>query len=75
MHEVLVNHLGGLSLPRKSVVRLTYRNGKLMLVNATMTLRYRTKCQSFKVSASFKIQKKKKKKAVANIMHFNKFCV
>ena len=24
-HEVLVNHLGGLSLPRKSVVRLTDR--------------------------------------------------
>ena len=24
MHEVLVNRLGGLSLPRKSVVRLTY---------------------------------------------------
>ena len=23
VHEVLVNHLGGLSLPRKSVVRLT----------------------------------------------------
>ena len=23
MHEVLVDHLGGLSLPRKSVVRLT----------------------------------------------------
>ena len=23
MHEVLVNHLGGQSLPRKSVVRLT----------------------------------------------------
>ena len=23
MHEVLVNHLGGLSVPRKSVVRLT----------------------------------------------------
>ena len=23
MHKVLVNHLGGLSLPRKSVVRLT----------------------------------------------------
>ena len=23
MHEVLVNHIGGLSLPRKSVVRLT----------------------------------------------------
>ena len=25
MYEVLVNHLGGLSLPRKSVVRLTDR--------------------------------------------------
>ena len=25
MHEVLINHLGGLSLPRKSVVRLTDR--------------------------------------------------
>ena len=25
MHEVLVNHLGGLSLPRKSVVGLTDR--------------------------------------------------
>ena len=25
MHEILVNHLGGLSLPRKSVVRLTDR--------------------------------------------------
>ena len=25
MHEVLVNHLGGLSLPRKSVDRLTDR--------------------------------------------------
>ena len=25
MHEVLVNHLGGLSLPRKCVVRLTDR--------------------------------------------------
>ena len=25
MHEVLVNHLGGLSLPRKSVARLTDR--------------------------------------------------
>ena len=25
MHEVLVNHLGGVSLPRKSVVRLTDR--------------------------------------------------
>ena len=27
MHEVLVNRLGGLGLPRKSVVRLTDRPG------------------------------------------------
>ena len=27
MHEVLVNRLGGLSLPRKSVVKLTDRPG------------------------------------------------
>ena len=27
MHEVLVNRLGGLSLPKKSVVRLTDRPG------------------------------------------------
>ena len=26
MHEVLVNHLGGLSLPKRSVVRLTDRH-------------------------------------------------
>ena len=32
MHEVLVNRLGGLSLPRKSVVRLTDRTD--------MTLQY-----------------------------------
>ena len=29
MHEVLVNRLGGLSLPRKSVVRLTDRPARL----------------------------------------------
>ena len=30
MHEVLVNRLGGLSLPRKSVVRLTDRPDKTL---------------------------------------------
>ena len=44
MHEVLVNRLGGLSLPRKSVVRLTdrpgmtldvYRGRKTTMQNAT----------------------------------------
>ena len=44
MHEVLVNRLGGLSLPRKSVVRLTdrpdmtldvYRGRKTTMQHAT----------------------------------------
>ena len=30
MHEVLVNHLGGLSLPRKNVLRLTDRLDKTL---------------------------------------------
>ena len=33
MHEVLVNRLGGLSLPRKSVVRLTDRPEMTLDVN------------------------------------------
>ena len=46
MHEVLVNRLGGLSLPRKSVVRLTdrpdmtldvYRGRKTSKEQTTMT--------------------------------------
>ena len=44
MHEILVNRLGGLSLPRKSVVRLTdrpdmtldvYRGRKTTINNTT----------------------------------------
>ena len=47
MHEVLVNRLGGLSLPRKSVVRLTdrpdmtldvYRGGKTTTKQNKQTL-------------------------------------
>ena len=47
MHEVLVNRLGGLSLPRKSVVRLTdrpdmtldvYRGRKTTIQKNTMYL-------------------------------------
>ena len=40
VHEVLLNHLGGLSLPRKSVVRLTDRPDMTLDIyrgrNATM---------------------------------------
>ena len=38
MHEVLVNRLGGLSLPRKSVVRLTDRP------DMTLAEKYHLKC-------------------------------
>ena len=49
MHEVLVNRLGGLSLPRKSVVRLTdrpdmtldvYRGRKTTMQQQQSPLRY-----------------------------------
>ena len=48
MHEVLVNRLGGLSLPRKSVVRLTdrpdmtldvYRGRKTTMQQQTTTVK------------------------------------
>ena len=46
MHEVLVNRLGGLSLPRKSVVRLTDRPNMTLDVyrgrKTTMQQQYRT---------------------------------
>ena len=47
MHDVLVNRLGGLNLPRKSVVRLTdrpdmtvdvYRGRKITMQHAALTL-------------------------------------
>ena len=50
MHEVLVNRLGGLSLPRKSVVRLTDRPDMTLDVNSgrktTMQQQQLLKCMS-----------------------------
>ena len=60
MHEVLVNRLGGLSLPRKSVVRLTDRpdmtldvyHGRkttmqqMQLPNKLFVAKYITDCRS-----------------------------
>ena len=47
MHEVLVNRLGGLSLPRKSVVRLTERPDMTLDVyrgrKTTIQIQYNTK--------------------------------
>ena len=46
MHEVLVNRLGGLSLPRKSVVRLTDRPDMTLDVyrGRKTTIQYNTEC-------------------------------
>ena len=46
VHEVLVNHLGGLSLPRKSVVRLTDCPDMTLAVYSgrKTTIQYNTKC-------------------------------
>ena len=54
MHEVLVNRLGGLSLPRKSVVRLTDRPNMTLDVyrgrKTTMQQQKETRPQ-FKISS------------------------
>ena len=45
MHEVLVNRLGGLSLPRKSVVRLTDRPDMILdIYRGRKTTIQPTKC-------------------------------
>ena len=49
MHEVLVNRLGGLSLPRKSVVRLTDRNDMTLDV-------YRGRKTTIQQSTRFKLE-------------------
>ena len=47
VHEVLVNHLGSLSLPRKSVVRLTDRpNMTLDVYRGRKTTIQHNKCKS-----------------------------
>ena len=59
MHEVLVNRLGGLSLPRKSVVRLTDRPDMTLDVSVDVKQQYNTigilKCQT---SSAFGINDK-----------------
>ena len=59
MHEVLVNRLGGLSLPRKSVVRLTDR--------PDMTLGV------YRGRKTTKQKKKKKKKKTSQKLRPNRF--
>ena len=58
MHEVLVNHLGGLSLPRKSVVRLTgcpdmtldiYRGRKTTMQQLPTDIKKNTKVREYRL--------------------------
>ena len=63
MHEVLVNRLGGLSLPRKSVVRLTDRPDMTLDVyrgrKTTMQQQQQQHVQYFKMAQDLKIIPKK----------------
>ena len=65
MHKVLVNRLGGLSLPRKSVVRLTDRPDMTLDVyrgrKTTMQQQQQSLC--LKVLFNCGVSKKKKRKA------------
>ena len=58
MHEVLVNRLGGLSLPRKSVVRLTDRPNMTLDVylgrKTTMQQQQRVNMLKFKYLGTFR---------------------
>ena len=56
MHEVLVNRLGGLSLPRKSVVRLTDRPDMTLDVyrGRKTTMQQQQQVYTLKISKGFK---------------------
>ena len=51
MHEVLVNRLGGLSLPRKSVVRLIDRPDMTLDVYRGRKTTTTTRSRTFSISA------------------------
>ena len=61
MHEVLVNRLGGLSLPRKNVVRLTDRPDMTLDV-----YRGRKTTKQYATSYFTRLKQKKKKKKKKN---------
>ena len=50
VHEVLVNYLGGLSLPRESVVRLTDRSD-MTIVGLPWTLRWNRTKSNYQISS------------------------
>ena len=60
MHEVLVNRLGGLSLPRKSVVRLTDRPDMTLDVyrGRKTTIQYNLSATGLKLLMLITLEKK-----------------
>ena len=55
MHEVLVNSLGGLSLPRKSVVRLTDRPDMTLDVSVDVKQQHNNNNKSATLILSFTV--------------------
>ena len=75
MHEVLVNRLGGLSLPRKSVVRLTDRPDMTLDVYRGRKTTIQQQQHSMKTFSSSSIQRtqwKQKRILITTRFHFNK---
>ena len=60
MHEVLVNRLGGLSLPRKSVVRLTDRPDMTLDVYRGRKTTMQQQCNKSSVSKENNLRPDKK---------------
>ena len=78
MHEVLVNRLGGLSLPRKSVVRLTDRPDMTLDVypgRKTTIQHYRRTIISGTLFSDIFEKKKKSKYTVAILYMYKKSTV
>ena len=71
VHEVLVNRLGGLSLPRKSVVRLTYHPDMTLDVYCGRKTTMQQQQLAIICSNSFSYCKVDQKKTVAISQMFN----
>ena len=72
MHEVLVNRLGGLSLPRKSVVRLTDRpDMTLDVYRGRKTTKQQQQCIALQAGFRVRFAKKVIMKLYAIFIKFN----
>ena len=69
MHEVLVNRLGGLSLPRKSVVRLTDRPDMTLDVYRGRKTTIQPTNQIVSVASNFLLDVDAQKPSVSYLIH------